>query len=114
MMNGQMDPLAMALLARQQQGQGQGQTGPVLVPQQTQQMGQMISQGGGGAPGGGMGEGMAAAGGQMLDAYKQRMAMDAQAQQAGRQKLLADALSGGIKPGVGPGGMGSMSYGGPR
>lgn len=112
MMNGQMDPLAMALLARQQQGSGAA--GPVLVPQQTQQMGQMISQGGGGAPGGGMGDGMAAAGAQMLDAYKQKMAMDQQAQQAGRQKLLVDALSGGIKPGVGPGGMGSMSYGGPR
>lgn len=113
MMNGQMDPLAMALLARQQQaGQG-GAAGPVLVPQQSQQMGQMISQGGG-APAGGMGEGVAAAGAQMLDAYKQKMAMDQQAQQAGRNKLLADALSGGIKPGVGPGGMGSMSYGGPR
>lgn len=113
MMNGQqMDPLAMALLARQQQGQG-GPTGPVLVPQQTQQMGQMMAPQGG-TQGGGMGEGMAAAGGRLLDAYKQKMAMDAQAEQASRNRLLADALSGGIKPGVGPGGMGSLSYGGPR
>jgi hypothetical protein len=112
MMNGQMDPLAMALLARQQQGQG-GETGPVLLPQQSQQMGSMISQGGG-APGGGIGQGLAAAGHNFADAYKQKMAMDAQAQQAGRNKLLVDALTGGIKPGVGPGGMGSMSFGGPR
>ncbi|CAO3358571.1 hypothetical protein [Azospirillum palustre] len=113
MMNGQMDPLAMALLARQQQGQG-GATGPVLVPQQSQQMGQMMSPQAGGAPGGSMGDGIAAAGRNFADSYKRMMEMNQQAQQVDRNKLLAAALNGDVKPGVGPGGMGSMSYGGPR
>lgn len=121
-MNGQpMDPQMVAMMLRQQQQQQQqgGPSsvafggGPQLLAPQQQQMSQMIPlQGGGGAPG--IGDGMAQVGDDLLDAYKQKMTMDERAAQEGRQKLMIEALRGGITPGVGPGGMGSTGFGGPR
>lgn len=120
-MNGQqMDPQMVAMMLRQQQQQPQGGQssvsfggGPQLQAPAQQQMGQMTPlQGGGGAPS--MGSGMADAGGDLMDAYKQKMAADEQAAETGRLKLMIEALRGGIQPGVGPDGMGSTSFGGPR